>query len=149
MTREGMSGDAAAAREMRILGDILALTLDEQPGAAEAALANVKARAREGGVTAGALKDAWRRLQSATPRAPEAGAPRHDGAGAMAAAAAARTRMELAELQSQVAHAEHLQRQDRVQYAMMLRQARLLATLAGVLAGAAVTALVFGLLRHV
>ncbi len=144
MTSEGMSGEAAAAREMRILADILALTLDEQPGAAEGALANIKSRAREGGVTAGALKDAWRRLQSVTPRAPDWGSAQHYGA----AASSARTRMELAELQSQVAHAEHLQRQDRVRYGMMLRQARLLATLAGVLAGAAATALLFVLLGH-
>ena len=142
MTSEGMSGEAAAAREMRILADILALTLDDQPGAAESALANVRHRAREGGVTAGALKDAWRRLQAATPRLGEPAPPhRADGA----ATALTRTRMELAELQSQVAHAEHLQRQDLLRHGLMLRRARLLATLAGVLAGAAVTALVFEL----
>lgn len=144
MTSEGTGGEAAAAREIRILADILALTLDEQPGAAESALATIRTRAREGGVTAGALKDAWRRLQSATPRALEPMFARDDNA----ASAAARTRMELAELQSQVSHAEHLQRQDRARYRLMLRQARLLATLAGVLAGAAVTALVFALFLH-
>lgn len=147
MTSEGMSGEAAAAREMRILADILALTLDEQPGAAEGALANIKSRAREGGVTAGALKDAWRRLQSVTPRREETARPGADG-GAALAAAAARTRMELVELQSQVAHAEHLQRQDRARYVAMLRHARLLATVAGVLAGAALAALGFVLLGH-
>ncbi len=144
MTSEGLTGEAAAAREMRILADILALTLDEQPGVADAALANVKARAREGGVTAGALKDAWRRLQTATPRRDDAGLHGHDGA----AASLARTRLELAELHSQVAHAEHLRRQDLQRLTLMLRQARLVATVAGALAGAAMTALLFGLLAH-
>ena len=146
MTGEGTTGEAAEAREMRILADILALTLDDQPGAADAALRNIKARAREGGVTAGALKDAWRRLQGATPRHREAvfSPAAHDGA----AASLARMRMEVAELHSQVALAEHGRRQDALRLAVAGREARLLATLAGALAGAAVTALLFAVFGH-
>ena len=127
-------GQATAAREMRILADILALTLDEQPGVADAALANIKARAREGGVTAGALKEAWRRLGAPLPE------PAH-----VPDAALARTRMEIATLQSQVGHAEALRRADQQRLTLELRQARLVAMLGGAMAGAAITAVVYAL----
>jgi len=49
-------------KEAKILGDILALTLDDQPGPALAALQKIQQRARQNGITGGALKNIFSRI---------------------------------------------------------------------------------------
>lgn len=128
-----MANEPGSARETKILSDILALALDEQPGVSTAALARIKARARADGVTGGALKEAFVRLQRPGGLGPEAAADLGGGT----EGALNRARLQLAELRSQVGYAELLLRQERVRHAVLLRQARALSTVAGALAGAA------------
>ena len=115
------------ARETKLLADMLALALDEQPGVSAAALAAIRHRARQTGVTGGALKEAFLRLRGGT------GSVGDDGA----AVAAARARARIEELQSQVVVAEQLRRQDLASIGGALRRARLAGLLAGLLAGGA------------
>ncbi|EHH67190.1 hypothetical protein [Gluconobacter morbifer] len=51
-------------KDIKVLSDILALVLDEQPGQAQAALETVRSRARRSGVTGGALKNLFASLAS-------------------------------------------------------------------------------------
>ncbi len=60
-----MDQDARQSREMKILTDILALVLDEQPGVSASAVAAIKQRARAEGVTGGALKEVFLRARAA------------------------------------------------------------------------------------
>jgi TonB family protein len=64
-------------KEAKILADILALTLDDQPGASLTALQKIQQRARQDGITGGALKNIFSRVASDLPRQGERG----DGAG--------------------------------------------------------------------
>lgn len=54
--------DAIDPKGLKTLSDILALVLEDQPGGSEAALAAVRRRARQNGVTGGALKEMFQRL---------------------------------------------------------------------------------------
>lgn len=49
--------DKLDPKELKVLSDILALVLDEQPGQAAAALETVRKRAQRNAITAGALKN--------------------------------------------------------------------------------------------
>jgi len=55
-------------KEAKILADILALTLDEQPGASMTALQKIQQRAKQDGITGGALKNIFTRIASDLPR---------------------------------------------------------------------------------
>ena len=120
-----MDGEVQHAREMKILADILALALDEQPGVSVSALDAVKQRARLGGVTGGALKEAFLRSRS-------------DSGGS--ALPLARARAQIEALRSQVLAAEQMRRQELRASGGALRRARLGGLLAGLLAGGGLVA---------
>ena len=126
-----MDGDAQRAREVKILADILALALDDQPGASASALEAIKQRARHDGVSGGALKDVFLRVRSDAPA-------RHDDQGAVALA---RARARIEALQSQVAAVEQARGRDAGRLASLLRRARLSAWLGGALTGAGLAVL--------
>jgi hypothetical protein len=56
--------DGLDAREVKVLGDLLALVLEDQPGSAETALAAIRRRAQQEGVSGGAIKNLFLRLAS-------------------------------------------------------------------------------------
>jgi hypothetical protein len=117
-------------RELKILADILALALDDQPGVAASSLEAIKQRARQGGVTGGALKAAFQSLSAAPPA-------RED-------TTLWRARIEA--LQSQVAAAERLKLEADHLHAAGLRRSRLTALATGLLAGGAIAVLLQALL---
>ncbi len=132
-----MEEDAQQAREMKVLSDILALVLDEQPGVSSSAFDAVRQRARQGGVTGGALKEAFRQARSVSDGRFEA----------QAAATAAASRARIEALQSQVGAVEQMMRQDRMRLQGVVRRARLLAAMTGLIAGAALAVLADALLQ--
>ena len=95
--------DPLEPKDVKLLADILALVLEDQPGASEAALATLRRRAREQGTSGGAIKNLFLRL--ANPADDVAANP--DLAAARAAireleAVAAAQRAELSRLRAQV-----------------------------------------------
>lgn len=133
-----MPDDVQDARETKILSDILALALDEQPGVSAAALDAIKQRARADGVTGGALKQIFLKLHLAEPPRPEA----PDDGDDLSHMALTRARLRITELTSQVAHVERLRRQDLIRLRIEARQGRVLAMIAGGLVGAAAASVV-------
>ena len=125
-----MSGDADRMRDMKILSDILALTLDEAPAVSVSALDAIRQRARASGVTGGALKEAFQRAREEA-AFPRVSAPvRDEGASSLS-----RARMQIEALQSQVAAAESEQRRVVTGAGAQLRRARLLSLVTGLLLG--------------
>jgi len=53
-------------REVKVLGDLLALVLEEQPGSAETALAAIRRRAQQEGISGGAIKNLFLQLARQT-----------------------------------------------------------------------------------
>lgn len=133
-----MPDDVQDARETKILSDILALALDEQPGVSAAALDAIKQRARADGVTGGALKQIFLKLHLAEPPRPET----PDDGDDLLHMALTRARLRITELTSQVAHVERLRRQDLIRLRIEARQGRVLAMIAGGLVGAAAASVV-------
>src|SRR5579884_3850705 len=52
--------------EVKVLGDLLALVLEEQPGSAETALAAIRRRAQQEGISGGAIKNLFLQLARQT-----------------------------------------------------------------------------------
>jgi len=90
--------DGLDAREVKVLGDLLALVLEDQPGSAETALAAIRRRAQQEGVSGGAIKNLFLRLAQQT-REKEATEPAR-------AAEAERLHLMLAERSRQLAAAQ-------------------------------------------
>ncbi len=95
--------DPLEPKDVKLLADILALVLEDQPGASEAALAILRRRAREQGTSGGAIKNLFLRLT----KPPEAATVSPDLAAARAAireleTVAAAQRAELSRLRAQV-----------------------------------------------
>jgi TonB family protein len=141
--------ESLSPKETKILADILALTLDDQPGQALAALQKLKQRARQDGVTGGALKNMFSRIASELPRGPQATQSgvnwfsTAEQRATMAAQAASismlQQRLEL--LQVRFHQETELFEQQRAAMAAATRRASLKAGLAGVLIGGGVVVL--------
>jgi TonB family protein len=149
--------ESLGPKETKILADILALTLDEQPGQALAALQQLQQRARRDGVTGGALKNMFSRIASELPRAPQAsqtGVNWFSTAEQRARIAAQEASISVLQqrfdmLQARFNQETELFEQQREEMAAAIRRATIKAALAGLLIGGALVALAGVLLPKV
>jgi len=142
--------DKLDPKEAKILADILALTLDEQPGASMTALQKIQQRARQDGITGGALKNIFSRVASDVPRASEGrGAPggtfnATQLRSTIAAQAASISLLEqrVALLQARLSQTEASRRQEREELMWSGRRLSIKTAVVGLVLGAVLTGLV-------
>jgi TonB family protein len=152
-----MDTDTIDPRAVKIMSDILALTIDDQDGVALSALSRIRRRARESAVTGGGLKEAFRRLVHISGMvSPEEldHASSFGGRGA-APAMVGRLTSQVDALRSQLAYAEQLRLQDAAAFVRRRRRDVLGGVGYGVMIGAATIVLagvavwaVFPAVRH-
>ena len=146
--------------ELRLLSNIIALVLDEQPGQAAAALEALRRRAAAGRVTGGALKNVFERITSddafSAARSARAGAQRLQADLDAAAVQASRLLAENAALQQRLAEAERnvvryevreVQRRGRQSPALQFKPAPRSQYTGGLVAGVLMTLMAIGLER--
>jgi TonB family protein len=136
-------------KEAKILADILALTLDEQPGASMTALQKIQQRARQDGITGGALKNIFTRVASDMPRggSGESAGSAFNSTQLRSTIAAQGASISLLEqrvalLQARLSQAEASRRQERSDMAGVARRLAIKTALVGLLIGVGLTALV-------
>ncbi len=105
--------DPLEPKDVKLLADILALVLEDQPGASAAALATLRRRAREQGVSGGAIKNLFLRLANPS-----------DAATASADLAAARVAIRELEAVAAAQRAELAQLRTRLEAAAIRPQIR-------------------------
>jgi TonB family protein len=152
-----MDTDTIDPRAVKIMSDILALTIDEQDGVALSALSRIRRRARESAVTGGGLKETFRRLVhiSGMVSSEELDHASSFGGGGAGPAMVGRLTSQVDALRSQLAYAEQLRLQDAADFVRRRRRGVLGGVGYGVMIGAATIVLaavavwaVFPSVRH-
>jgi TonB family protein len=119
-----MDIDTIDPRAVKIMSDILALTIDEQDGVALSALSRIRRRARESAVTGGGLKETFRRLVhiSGMVSSEELDHASSLGGPGAAPAMVGRLTSQVDALRSQLAYAEQLRLQDAADFVRRRRR---------------------------
>jgi hypothetical protein len=134
-----MDTDTIDPRAVKIMSDILALTIDEQDGVALSALSRIRRRARESAVTGGGLKETFRRLFhiSGMVSSEELDHASSFGGRGAAPAMVGRLTSQVDALRSQLVYAEQLRLQDAADFVRRRRRDVLGGVGYGVMIGAA------------